>query len=103
MSLPTGTTEHRAAGALRTAARCAIVIVSDTRTLATDESGPLARRLISEAGHHVTDFALIPNDEANTHRHVTQLLSRDDVDVVILSGGTGLGIKNCPASVNSSA
>jgi molybdopterin adenylyltransferase len=94
MSLPTGTTEHRAAGARRAAVRCAIVIVSDTRTLATDESGPLARRLISEAGHQVTDFALIPNDEANTHRHVTQLLSRDDVDVVLLSGGTGLGIKD---------
>ena len=94
MTIPTGTIEHRAAGAQRAAVRCAIVIVSDTRTIATDESGPLARRLIGEAGHEVVDFALLPNDEANTRAHVARLIARDDVDVVILSGGTGLGAKD---------
>jgi molybdopterin adenylyltransferase len=94
MTLPTGTTEHRAAGATRAAVQVAIVIVTDTRTLATDESGPLARRLLSDAGHTVSDFALLPNHEANTRAHVARLLSRDDVDVVILSGGTGLGSKD---------
>ncbi len=94
MTLPTGTIEHRAAGAQRAAVRCAIVIVSDTRTIATDESGPLARRLVGEAGHEVVDFALLPNDEANTRAHVARLIARDDVDFVILSGGTGLGAKD---------
>jgi molybdopterin adenylyltransferase len=94
MTTPTGTTEHRAAGAARAAVQIAIVIVTDTRTIDTDESGPLARRLITEAGHVVSDFALLPNDELRTRAHVVALLAREDVDVVVLSGGTGLGSRD---------
>ena len=94
MTLPDGTTEHRAAGATRAPAQIAIVVVSDKRTIETDESGPLARWLLTEAGHTVTGFALLPNDEANTRAHVAALITRDDVDVVLLCGGTGLGAKD---------
>jgi molybdopterin adenylyltransferase len=94
MTLPDGTTAHRAAGAARAPVRVAVVVVSDTRTIDTDESGPLARRLLTDAGHAVTAFALIPNDEPRTRAHVLQLLAREDVDVIILSGGTGLGAKD---------
>jgi molybdenum cofactor biosynthesis protein B len=94
MSLPPGTTEHRAAGATRAAARVAIVVVSDQRTIETDESGPLARWLLIQAGHSVAGFALLPNDETNTRAHVTALITRDDVDVILLCGGTGLGARD---------
>lgn len=94
MPLPDGTTEHRAAAAGRVPTQTAVVVVSDKRTLATDESGPLARQLLTDAGHVVTHFALIPNDEPATRAHVATLLQRDDVDVVILCGGTGLGLKD---------
>jgi molybdopterin adenylyltransferase len=94
MTLPTGTTEHRAAAAARASLQVAIVIVTDTRTRATDESGPLAERLLTAAGHRVTDFALLPNDELRTRAHVAALLAREDINVVILSGGTGLGSKD---------
>lgn len=94
MPLPEGTAEHRSAAATRAGARIAIVIVSDKRTTETDESGPLARALLTAAGHTITDFALLPNDEAGTRAHVAQLIARDDVDVVLLSGGTGLGVKD---------
>ncbi len=94
MTLPAGTSEHRDAAARRAPVRVAVVVVSDKRTLATDESGPLARRLLTEAGHDVTDFALLPNDEGNTRAHVARLLAREDVDAVILCGGTGLGAKD---------
>lgn len=94
MSLPDGTTEHRAAAQQGAPVRCAIVVVSDKRTLATDESGPLARALLTDAGHVVTHFALLPNDEANTRAHVALLIAREDVDAVILAGGTGLSAKD---------
>jgi len=94
MTLPTGTSEHRRDGATRAPVQVAIVIVSDKRTTETDESGPLARQLLTQAGHAVTGFALIPNDEANTRAHVEALIARDDVDAVILCGGTGLGRKD---------
>jgi molybdopterin adenylyltransferase len=94
MTLPTGTRAHRDAAALRAALQVAIVIVSDTRTRATDESGPLAERLLVEAGHRIADFALLPNDESRTRAHAEVLLQRDDVDVVLLSGGTGLSARD---------
>lgn len=79
---------------MRAGAHIAIVIVSDKRTLETDESGPLARALLTAAGHTITDFALIRNDEPATRAHVAKLIARDDIDVVLLSGGTGLGVKD---------
>ncbi len=94
MSIPQGTIEHRAKAAQQLPVQVAIVVVSDKRTAETDESGPLARWLLIEAGHTVTGFALIPNDEANTRAHVLALIGRDDVDAVILCGGTGLGAKD---------
>lgn len=94
MSIPEGTAEHRAAASERAGARVAIVVVSDKRTIATDESGPLARALLTDAGHTITAFALLPNDEQGTRAHVATLIARDDVDVVLLCGGTGLGAKD---------
>ncbi|MES3033295.1 MAG: molybdenum cofactor biosynthesis protein B [Gemmatimonadota bacterium] len=94
MALPTGTTEHRSDAAHRPPVQVAVVVVSDKRTVETDESGPLARWLLIQAGHTITGFALLPNDEANTRVHVAALIARDDVDAVILCGGTGLGAQD---------
>lgn len=88
-----GTGAHREAAAA-TSARCAVIIVSDSRTEQTDESGPLARRLVEEAGHTVVHSALLANDELRVRHEVSALVARDDVDVVILSGGTGLGARD---------
>jgi molybdenum cofactor biosynthesis protein B len=71
-----------------------VLVVSDTRTSETDESGPLARRLIEAAGHTVTHSALMPNGEDAVRAAVSALLERDDLDAVILSGGTGLGSRD---------
>ena len=94
MTLPAGTSEHRAAAAQQSAVQIAIVIVSDKRTKETDESGPLARALLTAAGHTIVDFVLLPNDEPRTRAHVAQLIAREDVDVVLLSGGTGLSVRD---------
>ena len=93
MSESASTTSHRAAAAGR-AARCAVVIVSDSRTEETDESGPLAMRLIEAAGHSIVHRTLLPNDEARVRSEVTSLAARDDVDFILLSGGTGLGARD---------
>lgn len=90
---PAGTAGHRAAAASRSA-RCAVIIVSDSRTIATDESGPIARHLIEAAGHTVEHFALLPNHENRVREEVAGLIARDDIDVIILSGGTGLGVRD---------
>jgi molybdenum cofactor biosynthesis protein B len=89
----TGTADHRAAAAARTA-RCAVITVTDSRTAETDESGPLARRLLEADGHVVAHVTLLPNIEAAVRSEVAALIARDDVDLIILSGGTGLGARD---------
>lgn len=89
------TAAHRAAASAAAApAGWAIVVVSDSRTLETDVSGPLAARLVGEAGHRVVERALLPNDEGRVRGLVTTCAARDDVDVVLCLGGTGLGSRD---------
>lgn len=91
---PTGTTQHRAEAAQLGALNCAVLTVSDSRTPATDESGPLARRLLEAAGHRVVVHDLLPNDEARVRTFVEDWLARGDLHAIIITGGTGLGSKD---------
>lgn len=93
MTTPTGTREHREQATALAALRCAVVTVSDSRTEATDESGHLIRKLLQEAGHCVVAYRLLPNDQAAVTDHVRSLLA-NPVDVILLTGGTGLGRKD---------
>lgn len=91
---PTGTREHRAEAAQLGALRCAVLTVSDSRTEATDESGPLARRLLEAAGHSIAVHALLPNDESRVRSLVSEWLARGDLQAIVITGGTGLGSKD---------
>jgi molybdopterin adenylyltransferase len=92
--LPEGTRTHRAEGDALPAIRCAVVTVSDSRTVDTDESGALMKRLLEGAGHSVADYALLKNDELRVRDHTRALLARSDIDAVLLTGGTGLGSRD---------
>ena len=39
-----------------------VIIVSDTRTTATDKSGKLLKKLITISGHKVLDKIIVPDD-----------------------------------------
>ena len=68
----------------------AIVTVSDTRRGGDDVSGRLAAERVEAAGGRVVE-RLAVGDEAGPIRHgVEALLARPDVDVVVLTGGTGI-------------
>jgi molybdenum cofactor biosynthesis protein B len=69
---------------------CAVVTVSDSRTEETDESGKLLKQKLTENGHHVVYYTLLKNDSQAIGRTVRELLGRDDVQVIITSGGTGV-------------
>jgi molybdenum cofactor biosynthesis protein B len=94
MTIPSGTASHRAEGDALAALRCAIVTVTDTRTVDNDESGAAIKRLIEAAGHQMADYTLLPNNEARVRGQVRALVARSDIDVVLLTGGTGLGSKD---------
>ena len=68
----------------------AVIIISDTRDEKTDESGKIAKELITDAGHQVEAYSIIPNDKAQIRNAVKKLLQEPEVNVILTSGGTGI-------------
>lgn len=69
---------------------CAIITISDTRTAETDTGGQLARQLLSNAGHEVSFYQIVPDEPEQIIVLLEQLASQEYVQAVILSGGTGI-------------
>lgn len=68
----------------------AVLTVSDTRTMANDTSGALVQERAVEAGHRVVERHIC-RDEMEAIRSQMQAWVEDPaVDVVIVTGGTGL-------------
>ena len=84
----TSTEEHRAAAPASVA--CAVVTISDTRTIETDKSGPLIVELLQAAGHRVVDRAIVPDEPERIRSLVSGYRLRGDVQAVLLTGGTGI-------------
>jgi molybdenum cofactor biosynthesis protein B len=74
--------------------RCAVVTVSDTRTLETDTGGRTLVDGLQEAGHAVSARHLLPDEPAALRGLLLALADRDDVDAVLITGGTGLGSRD---------
>ncbi|PSN05806.1 molybdenum cofactor biosynthesis protein [filamentous cyanobacterium CCT1] len=69
---------------------CAVITVSDTRTVETDRSGQIIQTLLTEAGHRVHDYRIVP-DEPDRIAPLCQTLAQgSEVDSIILTGGTGI-------------
>ena len=81
---------HRRDGAARPV-RCAVVTVSDTRRGRADTAGALVERLLMGAGHDVITRAWVRDEPAALRRIARAALARDDLDVLVVTGGTGLG------------
>ena len=70
--------------------RIAILTVSDTRTLETDTSGGYLASAIQQAGHILAGRAVVPDGIATIRAAAEPWIARDDIDVIISTGGTGL-------------
>ncbi len=67
-----------------------LVTVSDTRTKENDESGKIIIKLIEKAGHRVVEYGIIKDDMEMITAEAERLLSSDNVQAVIFTGGTGI-------------
>jgi molybdenum cofactor biosynthesis protein B len=69
-----------------------VITASDTRDLASDESGRLIKELLEGAGHRVAYYEVLPDapDQISTavRRHLR------DLDGVIVNGGTGIASRD---------
>ena len=78
-----------------------IIIVSDTRTTATDKSGKALKSLITDAGHKVLKKHIIPDDIYEIRFIVSKYIADKSADVIITSGGTGItGRDGTPEAVS---
>jgi len=84
--------QHRSEGPK--AVRCVVITVSDTRTLETDSGGDTVVRLATGAGHTIVDRKIVPDEPDQMKPLLQQYRDRDDVDAVLLTGGTGLGSRD---------
>ena len=70
--------------------RCAVITVSDTRTLETDTGGQSVIDHLTRAGYEVVQREIIPDDPLRMRPLLDELCGRDDVDAILLTGGTGV-------------
>jgi len=68
----------------------AVLTVSDTRTLKDDKSGNILVDRIEGAGHVVIDRDIIKDDVHSIIAKLESWISKENVDVVISTGGTGV-------------
>lgn len=70
--------------------RIAVLTVSDSRSLETDKSGQTLVDRLCEAGHHLADRMILRDKRDQIAAQLRAWIARQDVDVVISTGGTGL-------------
>jgi molybdenum cofactor biosynthesis protein B len=81
---------------------CAVLIISDSRTEQTDESGKFLKQALSQNGHQVIAYAILKNDSEAIERKIRELLSQDELQVIITSGGTGISHRDVTVETVSS-
>lgn len=74
--------------------RCAVITVSDTRTEETDTSGRAIADLLAGHGHAVVHRALVADEPIRIRALLDEMLAREDVDVVLTTGGTGISARD---------
>lgn len=73
---------------------CAVLIISDSRTEKTDESGKYLVEKMEGSGHTVVDYTLLKNDSIAIKQKLEELLSKEELQVIIASGGTGVSMRD---------
>ncbi|MBQ0756451.1 MAG: molybdenum cofactor biosynthesis protein B [Amphritea sp.] len=72
----------------------AVLTVSDTRTLETDGSGDTLQRCLLDSGHRLSDRQIRPDDIYELRAVVSDWIARENVQVVLVTGGTGFTVRD---------
>lgn len=75
-------------------ARCAVITVSDTRTVETDTGGQAVVHHLTSAGHEVVVREIIPDDPSRMQPLLQSLQARLDIDAILMTGGTGISSRD---------
>tara|TARA_Y100001960_G_C14303420_1_gene647247 strand:+ start:140 stop:649 length:510 start_codon:yes stop_codon:yes gene_type:complete len=80
--------EHRALAPAQL--NCAVVTVSDTRTVETDTGGQRVIDFLQNAGHVVVRREIVPDDPAVMKPLLETCQEDQQIEVVLMTGGTGI-------------
>ncbi len=72
----------------------ALMTVSDRRTAEQDTSGDYFSAAVTEAGHRVTEKVICADNRYQIRATVSRWIASDEVQVVIINGGTGFHADN---------
>lgn len=70
--------------------KIAVLVVSDTRTLDTDQSGRYLAEALQQDGHDLHARIIIPDDQTAIQAQVQEWENDAVVEAVLISGGTGI-------------
>ena len=77
-----------------------IFIISDTRNERSDRSGKILEERILKSGHTLVEKLFIEDDEKIILKNLKKYIKKKDVNVILLTGGTGLtGRDSTPEAV----
>lgn len=80
--------EHKEKG--KKSLGCFVLTISDTRDETTDQSGKLIKSLLAENGHRLLGYRIVKDEPAEIDALLKQALARDDLEAIIVNGGTGI-------------
>ena len=79
-----------------------VIIVSDSRNEQTDKSGKILEERINKSGHKLVQKIFLKDNVEDIKSKLLELINSDNLNVVILSGGTGLtGRDSTPEAVKA--
>src|SRR5687768_2477618 len=79
--------------------RCAVLTVSDTRTLENDVGGPLIEQHLKKAGHQSIERAIVRDEVEAIEAQLRAWLSNSSIDAILITGGTGISQRDTTIEV----
>lgn len=80
--------EHKEKG--KKSIRCFIITVSDTRDETTDTSGQTIKKFLDNDKHQTIGYRIVKDEPTEIATLLNEVLARNDIDAVIVNGGTGI-------------
>lgn len=78
----------------RSSISCAVITVSDTRNIETDQSGRHIKEILESCNHQVPYYEIIPDERDIIRQTVVKVIHKEDIEAVIISGGTGISYRD---------
>ena len=60
-----------------------------------DISGPIARKMLEEAGYEIAGYALLPDDRLALASKMREVCDKNLAELLITTGGTGFSARDC--------